>query len=172
MAPKQKANAEVATVPARVDEDALRQVESFDQAFALAADVWGGVVDASELLGTGFDVLNSEEKTQLLNVPFVILDTAVHDGEQGEFCSIVAVTEKGARYIINDGSTGIYQQILKLREKTEKNGGWLVRHGLRKSEYATCKECGKPHQTKEKVCGLCGSEESVRGLGRTFYLDV
>lgn len=171
MATSKKSSAVEPAMP-RMDEDQLRAVESFDQAFALAADVWGGVVDAGELLGTGFDILNSEEKSQLLNVPFVVLDSAVHDGEQGEFCSVVVVTEKGARFILNDGSTGIHAQVLKLREKTAKNGGWLIRNGLRKSEYPTCKNCGKPHPTKVATCGVCGDDSADRGLGRTFYLDV
>lgn len=154
------------------DEDVLRDIETFEQAYALAAEAYGGVVDASELLGTGFDVLNSDEKKQLVNVPFIVLDSRIHDGEQGAFCSLVAVTEKGARYIINDGSTGIYAQVLRLREKTAKDGGWLIRHGLRDSEYPTCKGCGRPHPTKLKVCVVCGDEDTARGTGRTFYLDV
>jgi hypothetical protein len=154
------------------NEDVLRDITSFDQAYALAAESYGGVVDASELLGTGFEVLNSEDKSRLLNVPLIVLDSRIHDGEQGEFCSLVVVTEQGARYIVNDGSKGIYLQVLRLREKTEKEGGWLVRHGLRQSEYATCKNCGQPRQAKEAECGVCGDEDTARGTGRTFYLDV
>lgn len=154
------------------DEDVLRDIATFDQAYALAAESYGGVVDASELLGTGFEVLNSEDKSRLLNVPLIVLDSRIHEGEQGEFCSLVVVTEQGARYIVNDGSKGIYAQVIRLRQKTEKDGGWLIRHGLRQSEYATCKECGKPRTAKETECDVCGDDSTQRGTGRTFYLDV
>lgn len=173
MAPKAKQeSAEIELVKKVRDEDVLREIESFDQAYALAAEAYGGVVDASELLGTGFDVLNSDEKKQLVNVPFIVLDSRIHEGEQGQFCSLVAVTEKGARYIINDGSTGIYAQVQRLRNKTGKDGGWLIRHGLRDSEYPTCKNCGKPHPTKVTKCMVCQDDSADRGVGRTFYLDV
>lgn len=154
------------------DEDVLRDIATFDQAYALAAESYGGVVDASDLLGTGFEVLNSDDKSRLLNVPLIVLDSRIHDGEQGEFCSLVVVTEQGARYIVNDGSTGIFAQVLRLRQKTEKEGGWLIRHGLRDSEYSTCTNCGKPRQSKETECGVCGDDSPKRGMGRTFYLDV
>lgn len=170
---KQKAKSTDVDIASKVrDEDVLRDITTFDQAYELARESYGGVVDASEMLGTGFEVLNSDDKSRLVNVPLIVLDSRIHEGDQGMFCSLVIVTEQGARYVVNDGSTGIYAQVLRLREKTEKEGGWLIRHGLRQSEYATCKNCGKPRTAKEAECDVCGDENAERGTGRTFYLDV
>jgi len=175
MAPKVKANEpsdQVMKMQRVRDDDVLREITTFDQAYSLAIETYGGVVDVSELLGTGFELLNGDEKLVLLDVPLVVLDSRVHEGEQGMFCSLVVVTEKNLRYVINDGSRGIFAQVLTLREKTGKDGGWLVRNGLRKSDYVTCRECGKPREASEAECAVCGDDSAERGAGRTYYLNV
>lgn len=131
----------------------LRNITSFDEAFAAAADVYGGVVDASTVIGTGFDVLDRDDKAQLIGEPFVIIEMQFNPSAEfgGEFVSFAAVTEHNRRVIVNDGSTGICLQLRNWFDETGRNGGLLVKGGLRKSDYPA---------------------NDVRPAGTTYYLNV
>ena len=170
-----KKQQEPSTEIARVDfnnEDHLREIMSFEDAFKAAVESYGGVDTASDFLGSGFTVLNKDEKEKLINVPFIILLSRFHMGDQGEFCSLIVVTQENERFIINDGGTGIYAQAKSLKERTGRDGGWMVTHGLRDSDYPTCFNCSKPRGTMDHECKLCGDTSEKRGRGRTFYLDA
>lgn len=121
----------------RVSEGQLADIASFDDALALVQDVFGGqVVEADKTLGTGFAVL--EDKNRLIGVAFIAVRIDIHpDGDHGPFTSLHVVTQDGRKYIINDGGTGIHEQVRELYIRKPDLVGLplLVRQGLRRSDY-------------------------------------
>jgi hypothetical protein len=96
---------------------------------------------ADQVLGDGFSVLSTDEKMTLIGRPMMLLEWRFNDGQQGEFVSCRAVVKTGdlpqdiKKIIINDGSTGIRDQLKKFTGMTGKRSGLLIRRGLRVSEY-------------------------------------
>lgn len=117
------------------DVTELRGITSFEDALALVQDKVGDTVNAEKELGTGFKVLNGPDKDRLIGTAFIVLSMDFNDGDQGAFVSFLAVTEDGAKYVVNDGSTGIYKQLEEYAMRGGKPHGLLVNGGLRKSEY-------------------------------------
>ncbi len=117
------------------DVTELRGITSFDDALALVTEKIGDVTDAEKELGTGFRVLNGSDKDRLLGVSFIILSMDFNEGDQGAFVSFLCVTENNGKFVVNDGSTGVYKQLEEYRMRGGKPGGLLVNGGLRKSEY-------------------------------------
>lgn len=150
----------------------MRAITSYEEALALAEAVHGSVIDIAEELGTGFALL--EDKGKLEDVEFVLLQWRFNAGDFGGFVSAGLVTITGDKYIINDGSTGIMSQLMELTQETKRFGGVKVPKGLRKSEYSTCPECGKPMSRDEVECSntKCDYEGDKRGSGTTYYLDL
>lgn len=152
-------------------DDQLRSIQSFEDAMRLAADTYGGVTTAEELeLGNGFKLLG-DNKDRLVGMPFVVLAFNFNEGDFGEFASALLVTDRGDRIIMNDGSTGVYEQLLDIMKTTDKTGGIFFPRGLRKSTYDTCVSCGKPRKPSTEVC-TCGDDTEKRAKGNTYYLDV
>lgn len=112
----------------------LRGISSFEEAKRLATEKFGSIDDATEVMGTGFTVLNGKDKDKLVKVPFVILSMDFNTGDQGPYVSFLCVTEDDRKYVVNDGGTGIYKQLDEWMVRTGKGGGLFV-NGLRKSEY-------------------------------------
>jgi hypothetical protein len=132
-------------------------IQSFEDALAVVQDVFGGEIVDSADLGDGFALV--EDKMTLIKVPFIILaanfsegDYKREDGTIGTFVSCRIVTEDGRKLVLNDGSTGIHDQIQMLwAMKPETVGKPIVcRNGLRVSEY----------------------DHPQHGKSRTFYLDT
>lgn len=117
------------------DVTELRGISSFEEALALVQEKMGDTVNAEKELGTGFRVLNGPDKDRLLGVTFIILSMDFNNGDQGDFVSFLCVTEEGNKYIVNDGSTGIFKTLDEYRLRGGKPGALLVNGGLRKSEY-------------------------------------
>lgn len=141
----------------RLGEDELRAIRSFDDARALAHAVDGDVVDiADSPLSTGFAVLATDAKARLVGVPFIILDWRFANGDNGEFVSLVVVTKSNEKLIVNDGSTGIRDQMKRLGATPRAIG---VRHGLRVSEY--------DYEDMDKSTG-----EITIKRAKTYYLDT
>jgi hypothetical protein len=92
-----------------------------------------GEVMSSTELGNGWSVLDSKEKGRLVGVPLLVLSWIVRDGENGEYVSLNVITNT-EQLIVNDGSTGIRDQIKALAEEGEIRAIYCKR-GLRKSEY-------------------------------------
>jgi hypothetical protein len=88
-------------------------------------------------LGTGFIVLDREEKAQLVGVPFFILDWRWNPSTKsaGEFVSVVILTTDGRKFIVNDGSTGICQQMRTVESKLGGKGVVKVPKGFTRSDY-------------------------------------
>ncbi len=91
-------------------DTSLRDVKTYGDALSLLQEVNVTLISTKDL-GIGFDILKN--KDQLIDVPFVILDSVLNKGENGFFVSLYVVTEKGDKLIMNDGSTGIRKQVVE-----------------------------------------------------------
>ena len=121
-----------------VSDAELAEIDSFDSALALVNEKLGGeVVEADKDLGTGFALLDGKDKDKLCGVTFLAIKIEQHAGDHGMFTTMHVVTADGRKFIVNDGSTGIHEQIQTLwTRKPEKVGApLLVRKGLRRSDY-------------------------------------
>lgn len=124
---------------------------SFDQVLGTLTQS-GEVVPGGDF-GTGFAVLGKEDKGRLVGVPFLLLDWHFSDGDYGQMVSLRLITKAGERYVVNDGSTGIRDQMLEIAAKTDK--AIFFRKGLRVSNY----EYTDPKTQEKKPAS-------------TYYLDV
>lgn len=171
---EKKVGADLTALTADFDDALLRGITSFEDAVKLAADVWGGVTAAGEHIGNGFSVVPKDQKSRLIGVGFIILAMKFHEGDFGEYVSMLIVTANNDRLILNDGSTGIYYQARDLVDTTGRSGGIHVSDGLRLSEYDTCAgpNCGIPRPTNVEECKRCGDTQTKRGRGETFYFNA
>lgn len=121
------------------DEETLRGITDFDAAIALMQQTEGGVTVADQVLGDGFALLDSGRKGILEGVPLLFMEWTFNEGNFGTFVSarVVARNPDGgvSRYIINDGSTGIAEQLANYTKRTGLQSGLLVKNGLRVSQY-------------------------------------
>lgn len=122
---------EVVEVPA---ETSLTTVMDFDALVQASTNI-------AAHIGSGWTVVPTKEQHKLVGVPFVIVDIKRRDGDYGEYLSlqcrlrnalIIDSTETD-RVVINDGSTGIMQQLLSMEVAPQLP--YFISHGLRKSEY-------------------------------------
>lgn len=110
--------------------------------------------------GTGFVVT---DKAALVGVPLVLLEWRFNEGDFGGFVSAAAVTADGRKVVINDGSTGIREQLEMVTAQRRKRNhphpqaGLKVMAGLTVSEYET-----------EAVNPKTG--ETVKTRAKTYYL--
>lgn len=126
-----------------IEERDLRDVKSLDDAFALM-DSFGGMESFSDY-GTGFEVLDRNDKDRLVKNPFAILEWRFTKSREynSDFVSMLIVTENGEKFIVNDGSTGICKQLRAITDERIRVGrpypqqGLAVKNGLRRSDYTT-----------------------------------
>lgn len=160
-------------VPAPVDDSAARKVASFADAMQLAASVHGSVANVADTLGDGFALLDKDSKSRLVGVEMVFLDWDFHFGDyDATFCSARVVTKDGAKFRINDGGTGLCEQLRAYSAESGNQGGLYAPHGLTASTYETCVECSKPHPLRDDECGHCGDTSTRRARGTTYYIDL
>ena len=154
----------------RLSDTDLRSVKSFEDAINLAAAQHGDIQDYAEKYGTGFDVL--EDKGELVKKDLLFLEWRFRDGDYvGGFVSVVGMTAEGRKFVINDGGTGLFEDLKRITAEEGRNGGLRVKRGLRESIYDICPSCGKPRGQMEATCMNCGDFSELRNKGRTFYLD-
>lgn len=159
--------------PKRLDKAELRSLESWDDVQALMNATHGAVEDFTERYGSGFAVV---DKSLFVGKPTVFLEWHFSDGDFGDkFVSVVAMAKDGTKGIINDGGTGICDQLLVVSFEDGKYGGVLAPKGLRKSTYDTCLglegNCGRPRKPSQSQCEHCGDRSERRGTGETYYID-
>lgn len=167
----------------KIDDDMLREVATVDDAMRLAYELYGEqAVQAEDYLGNGFTMV--KEKTALLNRPMFVLATRMSGGTWGQFATVFAVMMDGTneRVMFTDGSTGVCDNVKELHARTGRPGGWIIKSGLRVSEYPTCLGCGRPRLRDEEcdtpACAdmhlpkLGEAYDNNRGEGRTFYFHV
>lgn len=114
----------------------LKGLNSFDDLAALAKEL-GGEVTPSSVLGDGFSLL--EDKDYLIGKPAVFVTWQFSTGDYGDFVSarVMAQERNGTigKYVINDGSTGIMEQLKQITTDNPKAVMISAPRGLRKSEY-------------------------------------
>lgn len=164
-------------VPTRFNREQLGAIDSFDAAIALATAEYGDIVLADEqpLLGDGFRVADEDDKrSALIGVPLLLLDWSFRESETGEWVLIHAVqrtADGGAvKWVITDGGTGIAKDLKEFTEKTGRDGGMLVRKGLRVSDYYIDAETGTG-LTKSQVREYMIAKKKMVEAS-TFYLDT
>lgn len=135
---------------AHISESTLRSIESLDDVMALINVGFGGVEQAAEVLGDGFDPL--EDKDDLIGVPFVVVNFRLGEGEYnktgttdngapGKFLSMRVITipktvdDPIRKYTVIDGGTGIMKQVVGWAKRSGRGGGLMCPNGLRKSTY-------------------------------------
>jgi hypothetical protein len=161
----------------RFTDSTLRNVSSFEDAMALASEVYGDVKDITQELGNGFTLLSREDKNRLVKKPFVVLHFGLTEGDFGTFASVAVVTKDNKKFIFNDGSTGVRDQLVDLAQTHKRFGGFMVPNGLAESEYDTCKgpdgnSCGRARSKAVDVCQHCGDTSEKRGSATTYYFDL
>ena len=126
-----------------------------------------GVTDQSDLDWNDSQWILLEDKAKLVGKKFLAVQWKFHQSKEylnSEFVSVYLITadtiDGENTFVINDGSTGICQQLRNLTDtrldaghKTPYSGA-LVKGGLKLSEYDRTDEKG-----------------TVIGRGKTFYLS-
>jgi hypothetical protein len=97
------------------------------------------------------------------------MEWAFRPGDFGsQFVSARVVTRNAdggmSKYIINDGGTGLAEQLAQFTQDTGKTGGLFARHGLRESEYAIDAD-GAPLARNS-------DPELIAGKASTFYVNT
>lgn len=163
------------TVMNRVSDKEMRAIAQaenpFEAALAMAADLYGEVLDVSKELGNGFALV---DKADLTGERMILLYWAFNEGDFGEFASIAAVTTSQKRVIFNDGSTGVYAQLREFTQDTKRTGGLLAPMGLRANTYDTCpeKNCNRAMNRNAAECQHCGYAGDKRSSATTYYIDL
>lgn len=137
-------------------DDDLRSLQSFQDVFNRATELGLGVADEPEI-GTGFTMLDDKDK--LVKVRFVIVEwrflqsseITLSDGSPSEYVAASLVTEHNQRYVITDGSAGIFQQLKRITQRRVERAQdgvspyalLPVAGGLRKSEFFVNQETGE-----------------------------
>lgn len=142
----------------KFSSDQLRGITDFNAAVALAQEVTGGVEQASDVLGDGFALLPTDGKGTLVGVPLLILAYNFSEGDNGEFVTLRVITKDNRKLIVNDGSTGIRDQ-LKDYDSRSQGRSLYVANGFRRSDYQYDDVNQKTGEIKKKNA-------------TTFYLDT
>lgn len=146
---------------AQFSEDEYAAIQSFNDAMRLLSDAGITVANAADEIGDGFVLIKGDdEKARLVGVPFILISWNFNVGDFGKpYVSARGITQTGIKFVLNDGGTGIRDQLDKYKGDM---GGLFVPHGLRRSDYGLDAE-----NNPVKL----GSPESV-GKATTFYLDT
>jgi hypothetical protein len=121
----------------------LTNIQSFEDALTLVQREIGAelIVSADQAIGDGFKLL--ENKDVLQGVEMLLVSWDFHLGDFGEFVSVKLVTRNGDKYILNDGSSGIRDQLMGFTAKKNQKGGLFCKKGLRRSDYTYQDEKGQ-----------------------------
>lgn len=109
---------------------------TFEQMYQYALDHDGEII---EFEGSAWELL--KDKSKLVDVPFMIADVRHYDGQFGGAVAVMLITQQplpgfdSCNYVINDGSTGLYQQVVNMIYNAKQKTGILCKRGLRASSY-------------------------------------
>lgn len=154
-------NGDTAAVEKVISSAQYKSISSFEDAMRLVEDTFGQEIYSAADLGDGFDLLPSKDKAQLLGVPLLVMSANFSrskenvdptTGEMREFVSLRIVTKDGRKLIVNDGSSGIAEQVRMMWNMVPGSKGKPIYgpKGLRVSEY----------------------NHPEHGPSKTFYLDT
>lgn len=135
----------------RFDDDVLAAITSWEDAAELLKESGIDGFISAEDLGAGFALL--KDKRQLVGIPFLVVEWSFHPGAAGQFVSARVVTKDNRKLIVNDGGSGIFDQLRRISDKLSAMGkpfrGVVCKHGLRESEYTYTDDAGdeKPAKT-------------------------
>jgi hypothetical protein len=136
MAKQDVADETTTEVATRLNVEQLRGISSFEDALSIANDTYGVITQASEELGDGFALVKDEAKTSLVGVELIVMSWTFSEGDfSHELCTMRIVTKDGRKLIVNDGSTGIADQLRAYQDRTGHVGGLYVKRGFRVSTY-------------------------------------
>ena len=151
---------ELATVT-KITEEMLNSITTLNEAAAVL-----GVTSVDDLAWNDSPWVLLQDKNLLIGKKFLAVAWKFHQSAEyagNEYVSVYALTldtiNGETRFVFNDGSTGIYQQLRNLTDARQANGhktpqaGALIKNGLKLSEYDRVDEKGL-----------------VLGKGKTFYL--
>lgn len=113
-----------------VDAIDWRHIISADDAFKALADAGIQITNATDY-GDGFTVI--DDKKRLVDNPFIVVNARLAHGDFGHFSILHVITKQNEKFIVIDGSTGIYAQVL--RHGVSVFIGLLCELGLTVSEY-------------------------------------
>lgn len=122
-----------------MDKDALAGINDFESAIAAVREQFPDArIATADELGDGFSLL--KDKDTILGLPTMFVTWVFSMGDFGEFVSArVIVKYPGAnnfvKYVINDGSTGVYEMLKGLTDKDPDAKLLYAEKGLRKSDY-------------------------------------
>lgn len=159
----------------RLNDDMIAGINSFTDVEAFCESIGQKPVDAAEYIPSLTILRTDEEKKRLIGTPFVILEAQFNDGKyagnanEGKgFVSLTILLESGDKYIVNDGGTGIRDQMIGIiasrveAKHPHPNMMILCKRGLSVSEYYRNEVSGDTSRTKPD-----GDEWK---FARTFYL--
>ena len=114
---------DVSTIPAAGDKFAT---------FAATAATFGDTITTVTGLDDWGPVIS--DKDALIDCPFIIVKFAFRDGDYGEYVAAEIITSDDEKFVVTDGSAGIYRQLKALAEDG-KTGAVFAPKGLRRSDY-------------------------------------
>ncbi len=131
---------------------AMLSAETFEEAVSAAGGL-GNVVHIGKVVGDGFSLLT--DKNALVGLPLMILEWIERNDETSgrDYMSMRLLTNDGRRLVVNDGSTGIADQLRELTRAGVEHGPVYCR-GLRRSDY------------------VYENEKGEKSSATTFYFDT
>ena len=156
--------------PRAFTDDSLREIQTFDQAMSLVAEYTGGVIESIDDYGNGFEVLPTADKPRLKGVPFMILEWRFAEGKEGEMVTAMIVTEQGEKLILNDGSTGVKDQLKRITAKR------IADRGMNPVAAQTNLHCPRgvrvsTYPRKDETGAIMLDGKGLPLMGTTIYLD-
>lgn len=126
-------NSDVAT--RSISSEELNTAVTIQEAIA-AAQAMGLTEEDMTVVVNPYEVLN-QDKDPLLGVAFFIryVRFAVDEKTGAEYAVLYCVTRENKMYVVTDGSTGIYRQLLKIVADYGRDVNFFIPSGLRKSDY-------------------------------------
>lgn len=152
-------------------QEDLASIGSIDD--ALVALQNAGIVArrASDELGDGFVLLDDNGKRTLVGTPFLIIGASESEGDYGKtMVTLRLITGDNRKYVINDGSTGIREQVVGYLENHDTIAGLMVDKGLRASDYRYCGDCKTVNRKNAVKCKQCDGNDLTPAT--TYYLDT
>lgn len=143
----------------RIENETLNKLRNTSDVAEYFQAVAADLEDYSDEYGSGFEILDKKER--LVDEGFVIVAWQFNTSKEygGKFVTAYVITERGDKFILNDGSTGIRDQLYKVTETRRARGveqsqkALMVRKGLRASRYTYVDDNGKETQATTYYLG-------------------